>query len=141
MADTRTDGAEPEGPESSDRPVVLVADDDQAVRSFFESALSRAGFSVLLATTGQGAIELARSRPVDVLILDLNMPDMGGLGTLRELRADPLLRALPVIIATGSVDEADRLAGFAQGADDVVVKPVLLDDLVARVRAQIRIGL
>jgi DNA-binding response OmpR family regulator len=141
VADAIRGGLGPEGPDPSDRPVVLVADDDQAVRSFFQSALSRAGFNVLLATTGRGAIEIARSRPVDVLILDLNMPDLGGLGTLRELRADPLLRALPVIIATGSADEADRLAGLDQGADDVLVKPVPLAELVARVRAQIRIGL
>ena len=117
---------------------MVVADDDQAVRSFFRTALERAGFSVLLATSGIRALELVRGTPVDMLLLDLDMPGLGGLETLRELRADPLLRTLPVIIATGSAVEADRIAGLDHGADDLVVKPVSIGDLVARVRAQIR---
>jgi DNA-binding response OmpR family regulator len=116
---------------------VVVADDDEAIRSLFRTALERAGLAVLLAANGRSAIELARSNPVDVLLLDLNMPGMSGLDTLRELRADPLLRTLPVIMATGSVMEADRVAGLDQGADDVVVKPISVAELVARVRAQI----
>ena len=116
---------------------MVVADDDEAIRSLFRTALERAGLSVLLAANGRVAIELARSNPVDVLLLDLNMPGMSGLETLRELRADPLLRTLPVIMATGSVMEADRVAGLDEGADDVVVKPISVAELVIRVRAQI----
>jgi len=123
---------------ASEGPLVVVADDDQAVRSFFRTALERAGFSVLVTANGRRAIELVRGNPVEVLLLDLNMPGLNGLDTLRELRADPLLRTLPVIVVTGSLAEADRLAGLDQGADDVVVKPVSVAELVARVRAQIR---
>ena len=117
---------------------MVIADDDQAIRSLFGATLERAGFSVLLATNGRRALELVRGNPVHVLLLDLDMPGLSGLETLRELRADPLLRSLPVIIVTGSVVEADRVAGLDQGADDMVVKPIPLAELVARVRAQIR---
>jgi EAL domain-containing protein (putative c-di-GMP-specific phosphodiesterase class I)/DNA-binding response OmpR family regulator len=128
----------PSGPAPSERPVVVVADDDQAIRSFFRAALERAGFAVLPASNGRRALELVRTNPVDVLVLDLDMPGLNGLETLRELRADPLFRTLPVIVATGSSVEADRVAGLDQGADDVVVKPLSVAELVARVRAQIR---
>ncbi|HEV7810568.1 MAG TPA: EAL domain-containing response regulator, partial [Candidatus Limnocylindrales bacterium] len=123
------------GPE---QPVVVVADDADAIRSLFQTALERAGFSVLLASTGRRALELVRSNRVDVLVLDLHMPGLNGLETLRELRADPLLRTLPVIMATGSQVEADRVAGLDQGADDVVIKPLSVVELVARVRSQMR---
>ena len=122
----------------SQRPVVVVADDDRGVRSFFQKALERAGFVVLPVKSGRRALELVRSNVVDVLLLDLSMPGLSGLDTLKELRADTALRTLPVIIATGSVIEADRLAGLDEGADDVIVKPVSVAELVARVRAQIR---
>jgi EAL domain-containing protein (putative c-di-GMP-specific phosphodiesterase class I)/DNA-binding response OmpR family regulator len=128
----------PSSPAPSERPVVVVADDDQAIRSFFRAALERAGFAVLPASNGRRALELVRTNPVDVLVLDLDMPGLNGLETLRELRADPLFRTLPVIVATGSSVEADRVAGLDQGADDVVVKPLSVAELVARVRAQIR---
>jgi EAL domain-containing protein (putative c-di-GMP-specific phosphodiesterase class I)/CheY-like chemotaxis protein len=131
-------GPPPGDPVPSERPVVLVADDDQGVRSLFRTVLERAGFSVLLATNGRRALELVRTNPVDVMLLDLSMPGLSGLETLQELRADPALRSLPVIIATGSLVEADRIAGLDQGADDVIVKPVSVAELVARVRAQIR---
>ncbi len=125
-------------PPSSHRPVVVVADDDESVRSFFRTALERAGMTVLLASNGRRALQLVRSKAVDVLLLDLNMPGLSGLDTLHEVRADPALKTLPVIIATASVVEADRVAGLEQGADDLVVKPVSVAELVARVHAQIR---
>jgi EAL domain-containing protein (putative c-di-GMP-specific phosphodiesterase class I)/DNA-binding NarL/FixJ family response regulator len=136
-----TSGSPPHPPQaasSSDRPIVVVADDDQGIRAFFRTALERAGISVLLATNGRRALELVRGNPAQVLVLDLNMPGLNGLDTLRELRVDPTVRTLRVILATGSPVEADRVAGLDQGADDVVVKPISAAELVARVRAQIR---
>lgn len=93
---------------------------------------------MLLASNGRKAMDLARNRPVVAMLLDLDMPDLDGLETLRELREDPALRTIPVIVVTGSTAEADRVAGLEGGADDVVVKPVSVKELVARVRAQIR---
>ena len=122
----------------AERPVVVVADDDESIRAFFRAALERAGFKVLLARNGRHALELVRTDAVAVLLLDLAMPGLNGLETLQALRADAALRTLPVILATGSAVEADRVAGLDQGADDVVVKPISAAELVARVRAQIR---
>jgi EAL domain-containing protein (putative c-di-GMP-specific phosphodiesterase class I)/DNA-binding NarL/FixJ family response regulator len=128
----------PPDPRANGRPLVVVADDDQSIRSLFAAALEREGFAVLLASNGRKAMDLARNRSVAAMLLDLHMPDLDGLDTLRELRADPGLRTIPVIVVTGSTTEADRVAGLDRGADDVVVKPVSIAELVARVRAQIR---
>src|SRR5438874_861552 len=124
--------------EAAQGPLILIADDDQAIRALFRTALEREGFSVLIASNGRRAMQLVRSAPVAVMLLDLNMPGVDGIATLRELRADPGLRTLPVILVTGSTTEADRIIGLDRGADDVVVKPVSVAELVARVRAQIR---
>jgi EAL domain-containing protein (putative c-di-GMP-specific phosphodiesterase class I)/DNA-binding NarL/FixJ family response regulator len=128
----------PPGPQANGRPLVVVADDDQSIRALFAATLEREGFAVLLASNGRKAMDLARNRPVVAMLLDLHMPDLDGLETLRELREDPSLRTIPVIVVTGSTAEADRVAGLEGGADDVVVKPVSVTELVARVRAQIR---
>jgi CheY-like chemotaxis protein len=128
----------PLDPQANGRPVVVVADDDQSVRALFAATLEREGFAVLLASNGRKAMDLARDRPVVAMLLDLHMPDLDGLETLRDLREDPSLRTIPVIVVTGSTAEADRVAGLEGGADDVVVKPVSVTELVARVRAQIR---
>jgi DNA-binding response OmpR family regulator len=124
----------PPDPRANGRPLVVVADDDQSIRSLFAAALEREGFAVLVASNGRKAMDLARNRPVAAMLLDLHMPDLDGLDTLRELRADPGLRTIPVIVVTGSTTEADRVAGLDRGADDVVVKPVSVAELVARVR-------
>lgn len=118
-----------------ERPIVIVADDDQGIRALFRAALEREGFTVLLAWDGYQAIGLARSSPAAVMVLDLHMPGLGGMEVLRRLRSDPNLRTLPVILVTGSTAEADRVGALDSGADEVVVKPVSVTDLVAHVRA------
>jgi EAL domain-containing protein (putative c-di-GMP-specific phosphodiesterase class I)/CheY-like chemotaxis protein len=122
----------------NDRPVVVVADDDPAIRTLLRVALEREGFAVLLASDGGEAMQLARSAPVAVMLLDIHMPGVDGLETIRQLRSDPGLRTTPIILVTGSATEADRIVGLDRGADDVVVKPVPVPELVARIRAQIR---
>ena len=89
---------------AADRPVVVVADDDQTLRSFFQTALQRQGFDVLLASHGRRAIELARDYAASVLLVDLHMPGMDGLETIRTVRADAGLRTLPIILITGSTE-------------------------------------
>jgi EAL domain-containing protein (putative c-di-GMP-specific phosphodiesterase class I)/DNA-binding NarL/FixJ family response regulator len=121
-----------------ERPTILVADDDPGIRALFRAALEHEGFDVLLASNGRRAIELARSTNIAVMLLDLHMPGVDGLEALREIREDPGLRTLPVILVTGSTLEADRVGALDRGADDVVVKPVSVTELVAHVRAQIR---
>ena len=122
----------------NDRPLVVVADDDESLRTYYRTVLERDGFDVLVADDGLGAIQHARARTASAILLDLDMPGLDGLTTVRQLRSDPALRTIPVLIVTGSSEEADRVAGLDLGADDVVVKPISREELVARVRAQIR---
>jgi len=118
----------------ADGPVVLVADDEPAIRTLFGRALARDGIRSLLAANGREAIDLLASNNVDIVLLDLNMPVLGGLAALREIRADPRLRALPVILVTGSDVEAAQLRNRDDRADDYLSKPVTLDALTSCVR-------
>jgi CheY-like chemotaxis protein len=122
----------------SDRPLVLVADDDPMIRSLIEKALARQGLGAILATNGRDAIKQLAIHEVDVVLLDLNMPELDGLAALREIRADPRHRTLPVILITGSDTESDRVRGLENGADDYVSKPVSMNELIARIRAHLR---
>jgi EAL domain-containing protein (putative c-di-GMP-specific phosphodiesterase class I)/CheY-like chemotaxis protein len=121
-------------------PRVLIADDDPSVRRLFVRVLERADFTTSQASNGRQTLEaIAADQPAAVL-LDCRMPEPGGLEVLRALRSDPATRTLPVILVTGQADVHDRVAGLEAGANDYVNKPVHPDELVARVRAQIRGG-
>jgi EAL domain-containing protein (putative c-di-GMP-specific phosphodiesterase class I)/DNA-binding NarL/FixJ family response regulator len=133
-----TDGFAVDSVVSSGRSTVIVADDDHSVRRLFRVALERAGFDVLTASNGRRALEIARQSPASVMLLDLHMPGLDGFETLRALRSEPGLRTMPVILVTGSAIEAERIGGLDRGADDVIIKPVSVVELVARIRAQIR---
>jgi EAL domain-containing protein (putative c-di-GMP-specific phosphodiesterase class I)/DNA-binding response OmpR family regulator len=125
-------------PAVTDRPLVLIADDDVAIRSFLRHALEREGFDTVLAANGREALDLIAEHPVDVLLLDMGMPVMDGLRTLREVRTSNRFRTLPVILVTASGAESDRVRGLDSGADDFLAKPIAVKELAARVRAQVR---
>jgi EAL domain-containing protein (putative c-di-GMP-specific phosphodiesterase class I)/CheY-like chemotaxis protein len=122
----------------TDRPLVLIADDDPAIRSFLRHALEREGFDTVLASNGREALDLIAEHPVEVLLLDMSMPVMDGLKTLREIRTSNRSRTLPVILVTASGQESDRVRGLDSGADDFLAKPIAIKELAARVRAQVR---
>lgn len=117
---------------------VLVVDDDAAVRRLLSITLEQAGLRVEEATSGKQALDLASRRPYAVVLLDSHMPGMSGLEVLAGLRAEKATRTLPVLIVTSEDDMAARVHGLQQGADDYVTKPFHPDELVARVRAQLR---
>jgi len=121
-----------------DRPLVLVADDDPAMRSFLQRALEHEEFETIGVANGREAIEQIRQHDVAVLLMDVQMPVLDGLQALREIRADSRSRTLPVILITASHGESDRIRGLESGADDHLAKPVAVKELAARVRAQIR---
>ncbi len=117
---------------------VLLVDDDDTVRRFFVRALTRAGFEVDEAHDGPaGMAQIAEHLP-SVVVLDNRMPGMSGLEVLDELRSDPQTRTLPVILVTAQGEIEERVVGLGAGANDYVTKPVHPDELVARVRAQLR---
>ena len=118
-----------------DRPVVLVADDDDDIRDLVAFRLDRAGYEVLRAGDGQEALDLAREHRPDLAVLDVMMPKLTGYDVTRELRADAATSRIPVILLTARVQEADVARGFEAGADDYVKKPFSPQELKARVQA------
>jgi len=117
---------------------ILVVDDDQAVREALRRALAMQGYDVELAGDGEEGLLKLRSNPnaIDLLIVDILMPRLDGLEVTRRLRADG--SQLPILMLTARDQVADRVAGLEAGADDYLVKPFALEELVARVRALLR---
>jgi two-component system, OmpR family, response regulator MtrA len=119
---------------------ILVADDQVDIRGLLEVTLTRRGHDVLLADSGTAALELAERRPIDLAILDVNMPGLEGTQVARALRARPATANIPILLLTALAGEADTLAGFAAGADDYVTKPFNPRELAARVQALLARG-
>ena len=117
------------------RASVLVVDDERKIRDVVARYLEAEGFSILVADSGQKALEVvARARP-DLVVLDLMLPGLSGEEVLRSLRA---LAEVPIIVLTAKSSEEDRVANLRQGADDYLVKPFSPRELVARVEAVLR---
>jgi len=115
---------------------ILVVEDDAAIRQGLADALSFAGFETLQARDGPTGLALAMRAAYDLVLLDLVLPGCDGLQILREIRASR--PTLPVVILTARGQEADRVSGLRMGADDYVVKPFSLKELLARIEAVLR---
>jgi DNA-binding response OmpR family regulator len=118
------------------RPCVLTVEDDPAIRRGIADALRFAGFDVLEAGDGRAGLEMAAGRQYDVLLLDLVLPNGDGFEILKQVRR--LRPTLPIIILSARGEEADRVRGLRDGADDYVVKPFSVKELLARVEAVMR---
>ncbi len=114
---------------------ILVVDDEPKIVQLARDYLEHAGFGVLTASDGPGALAMARSRHPDLVVLDLGLPGLDGLDVTRELRRDS---AIPIVMLTARDDELDKLLGLELGADDYLTKPFSPRELVARVRAVLR---
>jgi DNA-binding response OmpR family regulator len=113
---------------------VLIVDDDDGFRAFVAEGLRLAGFSVEEAATGEAALAAVRRRRPSLVVLDVCLPDLSGYEVCREVR-DELGDGLPVLFVSGERRESfDRAAGLLVGGDDYLVKPVALDELLARSR-------
>ena len=123
--------------EAADGPV-LVVDDEPAIRSLFVRALRDAGYDTLEAADGVQALELLKRHSVALILLDSTMPRLDGAGVIRAVRQREATRTLPIILVTAKGDLKDRVEGLEAGADDYLAKPVMLDELVARVHAGVR---
>jgi two-component system KDP operon response regulator KdpE len=115
---------------------VLIVDDDGSIRRALHGTLQGMGFAVEDASTGEAALQLAGETAYDVVLLDINMPGMGGIRACRELRKS--LPLLGILMLTVRDSEEDKVAALDAGADDYVTKPFKIRELAARVRAAVR---
>ena len=119
----------------TEKPLVLIADDDEDIRALVAFRLERAGYDVVTAGDGEQALRLALEHAPQLAVLDVMMPKLTGLEVTRRLRAEEATSAIPVILLTARVQEADIAAGFEAGAADYIKKPFSPQELRARVEA------
>jgi CheY-like chemotaxis protein len=120
------------------RPLVVAADDDLSVTSLVRALLTSDGFACETAGNGGEALQLARKLRPDVLICDVNMPQMSGFEVLSAIKQDPATVSIRVILLTGAEQESDIMRGFTLGAADYVVKPFNPLELLVRTRRFVR---
>lgn len=117
---------------------ILIVEDERAIRQMLAFMLRPAGHQVVEAPDAMSAIDEVVRAPPALVLLDWQLPDMDGLRLLKLWRADEATAAMPVIMVSARITEADRVAGLRAGADDYVVKPFSRDELLARVQALLR---
>src|SRR5438876_6489280 len=117
---------------------ILIVDDDSDIQRLVSYNLSQAGFQVSAAVTGVAALHAVEERLPDLIILDIMLPDLGGLEVCRLVREREKSRRIPIIMLTARTEEIDRVVGFEIGADDYVMKPFSPRELVLRVKSILR---
>lgn len=122
----------------SDQPLILLVEDEPAQREVLSYNLSAEGFSVVTADNGEDALLLVSEENPDIVVLDWMMPKLSGIEVCRRLKVRPETRNIPVIMLSARSEEVDRVRGLETGADDYVVKPYSVAELMARVRAHLR---
>ncbi|MGA7156200.1 MAG: response regulator transcription factor [Acidobacteriaceae bacterium] len=114
----------------------LLVDDEPGIRRALSTTLRELGFEAMEASRGEEALHLAQSRSFDVVLLDLNMPGIGGMETLERLRS--AYPRLPILVITVRDEELDKVEALERGADDYITKPFSMRECVARIRASVR---
>ena len=120
------------------QPTVLLVEDEPAQREVLAYNLEAEGFVVQRATNGEEALMLVAENPPDLILLDWMMPHVSGLEVCRRLKMRPETRAIPIIMLSARSEEVDKVRGLETGADDYVIKPYSIIELMARLRAQLR---
>lgn len=114
---------------------ILIAEDEKDIRNLLELHLSKEGFNAFLASDGKEALYILENNKIDLAVLDIMMPNLDGIGVLKELRKSS---TIPVIFLTAKAQDADKILGLGLGADDYMVKPFSPIELIARIQAQLR---
>lgn len=117
---------------------ILIVEDEEDIRQLLTFNLQREGFATLESGDGKQGLEKARSHKPDLILLDVMLPGMDGFQVCRELERDPVTACIPIIMLTARGEEIDRIVGLELGADDYVVKPFSVRELILRVRAILR---
>ncbi len=115
---------------------ILVVDDESSIRELLEFNLKKNGYEVITAADGRQALKLAPG--MDLILLDLMLPEVDGLTVCRQLKADERTASIPVIMLTAKAEGIDKVLGLELGADDYVVKPFSMRELMARIKAVLR---
>jgi DNA-binding response OmpR family regulator len=116
---------------------ILIVEDDPAIAAFVQTALEREGFAAEVAEDGEKALARADAAPLDLILLDLMLPGLDGLQVCQALRRRPAY--IPIIMLTAKGDDVDKIVGLEIGADDYITKPFKTRELIARVRAMLRL--
>lgn len=117
---------------------ILVVDDEEDILELVRYNLSREGFDIIGAETGEKALEVANAESVDLIVLDLMLPGLDGLEVAKQLKNYPKTQNIPIIMLTAKGEEADMVTGLELGADDYVTKPFSPRILLARIKAVLR---
>ncbi|HXV41588.1 MAG TPA: response regulator transcription factor [Anaerolineae bacterium] len=118
-----------------DQKFILIVEDDETLQQALAYNLEREGYSVAVAADGQTGLKIARDQPLDLIVLDVMLPQLDGLSVCRILRRE---LDVPIIILTARSSEVDKIIGLDSGADDYITKPFSLGEFLARVRAALR---
>ncbi len=121
-----------------DRKKIIVVDDEKTVRDALEFLLMNEGYEVITAQNGEDALIKVRDEDPDLMILDVMMPRMNGFRVARAIRKDPVYKRLPILLLTVMDDKNDKIAGYNSGADEYLVKPFDLDELIVRVKCLLK---
>lgn len=122
----------------TDKPLVLVVDDEPAQRALLSYNLEASGYRVATAGDGEEAMLVIAEEAPDVILLDWMLPRLSGIEVCRQIKARPEARDTAVIMVSARSDEGDRIRGLETGADDYIIKPYSINELIARVRANLR---
>lgn len=120
------------------QPRILVVEDESAQREILRYNLEAEGFEVVMAENGDEALLLVEEEQPDLIVLDWMLPNVSGIEVCRRLKAEPATRPIPIIMLSARSEENDRVRGLETGADDYVVKPYSVVELMARLRTQLR---
>jgi DNA-binding response OmpR family regulator len=117
---------------------ILLIEDDVDLYSLIQYNLEKEGFQFAGAHTGSGAVALCRREKPDLVLLDIMLPDFNGLDICKQIRAHPELSQLPIVFLTARATETDRVVGLELGANDYIVKPFFVRELITRIKIQFR---
>ncbi|HBY58375.1 MAG TPA: DNA-binding response regulator [Solibacterales bacterium] len=117
---------------------IVLIEDDSDLYALLKYNLEKEGFALVGAQTGKGAIDLCRRERPDLILLDIMLPDSDGLDICKGIRQHPELAHIPVIFLTARASETDRIVGLELGANDYIVKPFFIRELIARIKIQFR---
>ena len=117
---------------------IALIEDDADLYALLRYNLEKEGFALVGSQTGKGAIELCRRERPDLILLDIMLPDSDGLDICKGIRSHPELSHIPIIFLTARASETDRIVGLELGANDYIVKPFFIRELIARIKIQFR---